>query len=246
MQPSRFSALRCWILVLTFAVVACSSGRADDRKVLFDGLEKLARQGNAEAQYHLGMMFNNGIGTPQDPKQAFEWFEKAARAGDPLGSYKVGCYFAGQFGGVVPVDADKALHHKLVAAQAGYSLAQHDVGVAFLERNEFERAVKWWEAAARQGYAVALHNLSFVYKEGKMVPGDSVRAYAYFKIGQLLAVGHMRDEAQAALDRLKNTMSASEVERAEQIVSGWKPEPTLLTRRASAGLEDAKRLVQGK
>jgi uncharacterized protein len=238
--------VRSVILVLTFAVGACTSGRADDSKVLFEGLAKLARQGNAEAQYHLGMMFNNGIGTSQDPKQAFEWFEKAARSGDPLGSYKVGCYFDGQFKGDVPVDPDKALHHKLVAAQAGYVLAQHDVGVAFLERNEFERAVKWWEAAARQGYPVALQNLSFAYKEGKMVPADNVRAYAYFKIGQLLAVGHMRPEAQSALDKVKTAMSALEVERAEQMVSSWKSEPTLLTRRASAGLEEAKRLAQDK
>ena len=73
--------------LLTFSIPAS----ADDVD-LFNAMLALANKGDAEAQYHVGMMHNNGIGTPQDPRQAFEWFQKAAASSDPLGAYKLGCY----------------------------------------------------------------------------------------------------------------------------------------------------------
>ena len=78
----------------------------------------LADKGDAEAQYHVGMMYNNGIGTKQNPKQAFEWFEKSAASNDPLGAYKLGCYYAGQFAGVVTIDQSEALKYKLGARRS--------------------------------------------------------------------------------------------------------------------------------
>jgi TPR repeat protein len=63
----------------------------------FNAMVALANKGVAEAQYHAGMMYNNGIGTQKDPKQAFEWFQRSAASNDPLGAYKLGCYYAGQF-----------------------------------------------------------------------------------------------------------------------------------------------------
>ncbi len=72
--------------LLTYAMPAHASD-ADT----FNAMVALANKGNAEAQYHVGMMYNNGIGTQQDTKQAFEWFQKATAANDPLGAYKLGC-----------------------------------------------------------------------------------------------------------------------------------------------------------
>src|SRR5262245_20693562 len=37
----------------------------------FNAMVALANKGDAEAQYHVGMMHNNGIGTRQDLRQAF-------------------------------------------------------------------------------------------------------------------------------------------------------------------------------
>ena len=50
----------------------------------FSAMVALANKGDAEAQYHVGMMHNNGIGTQQDPRQAFGWFQKSAASNDPL------------------------------------------------------------------------------------------------------------------------------------------------------------------
>ena len=137
--------LRAALPFVAFVLVACGAPSDTD---LFQKLSALAEKGSAAAQYNLGMLYNNGIGTAQDTHRAFEWFEKSAAGGDPLGSYKVGCYYAGQFPGVVPIDYEKALEANLVAAKAGYFRAQQEIAGMYASKDNFQEAVKWWTAAA--------------------------------------------------------------------------------------------------
>lgn len=41
-----------------------------------------AKQGDAEAQLNLGVMYEKGLGLTQDYIKAFEWISKAANQGD--------------------------------------------------------------------------------------------------------------------------------------------------------------------
>ncbi len=43
----------------------------------------LAEQGNAKAQYNLGVMYGNGVGVPQDEAQAYMWFKLASSTFPP-------------------------------------------------------------------------------------------------------------------------------------------------------------------
>ena len=45
----------------------------------------LADQGDAQAQFNLGLMYANGRGVPQDAAQALTWFRKAAAQGHATG-----------------------------------------------------------------------------------------------------------------------------------------------------------------
>ncbi|MBQ4491967.1 MAG: sel1 repeat family protein, partial [Deltaproteobacteria bacterium] len=47
--------------------------------------EKAAAQGNAKAQYNLGVMYHEGQGVRQDKQTAKEWFSKACNNGDQQG-----------------------------------------------------------------------------------------------------------------------------------------------------------------
>lgn len=47
-----------------------------------EALAVKANKGDADAQFHLGLMYGNGEGTPQDYKQAVKWYTKAANKGD--------------------------------------------------------------------------------------------------------------------------------------------------------------------
>ena len=68
-----------------FSMPANANDTANDTAT-FNAMVALANKGDAEAQYHVGMMYNNGIGTQRDLKQAFEWFQKSAASNDPLGA----------------------------------------------------------------------------------------------------------------------------------------------------------------
>ena len=219
--------------LLTFAMPA-HAGDAES----FKAMVVLANKGNAEAQYHVGMMHNNGIGTPQDPKQAFEWFQKATAGNDPLGAYKLGCYYAGQFPGVVPTDLIEALKYKLVAARAGYALAQHDVAILYDREGNQEEALKWWKAAGDQGNPGGLFGLSRAHSGGKGTPRDMSLSYAYFKLSKL-APGKKVNEMATILTK-------PELTKAEKLVSEWKPQPTALTLKAKRGFEAAEEYLKSK
>jgi len=240
-MATKFNLFALLVSFVTLGTGACSA--ASDTS-LFQKLSAKAEQGSAPAQYNLGMLYNNGIGTTQDAHRAFEWFEKAATAGDPLASYKVGCYYAGQFSGVVPVDHAKALAAKLVAAKAGYFRAQYEVGNAYGSTGEFQEAIKWWSAAAAQGDIGSLVSLSEAYRKGFGVQKDSGKALELMLIVGRLVQKDQRDAARAAIDALKKEVTPEGVAKAERAAAAWIPKLTELTIRANLGIREAQQLVR--
>ena len=202
----------------------------------FKAMVALANKGDAEAQYHVGMMHNNGIGTQKDPKQAFEWFKKSTASGDPLGAYKLGCYYDGQFAGVVTTDSNEALKYKLISAKAGYALAQNDVAVLYLRQGNPEEALKWFKMAGDQGNPSALYSLSMSYSAGKGAPRDLSLSYAYFKLSGRAPKKNVNEMAAM--------LSKPELEKAEKLVSEWRPQPTALTLKAKRGVSAAEELLK--
>ena len=62
----------------------------------------LANEGNAEAQYILGMMYRAGRGVPRDNQEAKKWYQQAAEQGHPLAQFYLGWMYAR--GKAVPQD----------------------------------------------------------------------------------------------------------------------------------------------
>ena len=75
-----------------------------------------ADQGNASAQYRLGLMYYNGRGVPQDYAEAAKWFRLAADQGYAYARYSLGVmYEHGQ--GVPQDDVQAHMWFNLAAAQ---------------------------------------------------------------------------------------------------------------------------------
>ena len=225
------------LLAVTAAAIAVPA--CGEAPTLAARLEALADAGNAEARYHLGMLYNNGIGVAQDNGRALALFQAAAAAGDPLAAYKVGCYHAGQFGVVAP-DEGQALHYKLIAAEAGYSLAQLDVANLYTGREDYAHALPWYEVAARQGEAQALYNLAVFYKDGLGVARAPARTYAFFRLAHLHGRGSISPGAQRSLDEMWAGLNTGERAEAERIGATWVIGPSPLTRRAGEGQSRAE------
>ncbi|MEP6880280.1 MAG: caspase family protein, partial [Nitrosospira sp.] len=51
------------------------------KSLKFEETSRKAEQGNADAQYNLGVIYRNGKGVPQDDAKAVEWYRKAAAQG---------------------------------------------------------------------------------------------------------------------------------------------------------------------
>ena len=54
----------------------------------------LAKQGDADAQFNLGLMYSTGQGVPQDDKTAVKWFTLAAKQGGASAQGNLGAMYA--------------------------------------------------------------------------------------------------------------------------------------------------------
>lgn len=235
--------MRYLLAVILLFLGACVSNTNND-KYLFTELTSLANNGNPEAQYHLGMFYNNGMGTQKDTAKAFELFEKSASSGDPLGNYKLGCYYSGQGKNIVEKDIKKALEYKLVAAKAGYALAQHDVASMYYQNKEIDNAIMWWKKSADQGYPDSIRSLFTIYHEGKVVQKDIISAYMYLKIIERNTGQKHQSEIQKKLIEIESELSQTQLEQAQNLLKNWSAKQTDLTIKAMAGREETKRLVE--
>jgi uncharacterized protein len=217
---------------------------ADDAAVTVK-LEQLAQGGNAEAAYHAGMAYLRGInGVEKDPAKAFEYFRKSAEGGDPLGAYQLGAFYEGDGGGLVTADPELALKHKLVAAQAGYSLAQHDVAKLYYEKDQTDEAVKWLTASAKQGYKESLQALASLYSgEGKL-PKNMGKSYAYLLLMQGGSLDKSDGKARQVLQELSAKLTPAEKSEANKTIAGWAFKPSILTLHALAGQKSARALIE--
>jgi TPR repeat protein len=83
--------------LLTALVIIVSLGMAGSVCAQdFQKQKALAEQGNATAQYNLGVMYDKGQGVVQDYKEAGKWYLKAAEQGLAEAQFNLGAaYFKG-------------------------------------------------------------------------------------------------------------------------------------------------------
>ena len=120
-----------------------------------------ADEGDADAQFLVGLRCCAVEGEGQDFVQAAQWYRKAAEQNHPVAQFNLGVMFArGQ--GVIQDDAT-AVMWTLRAANAGDAGAQHSLGTRChrasinnslpTEATESRiEAYKWFHLAAEQGY----------------------------------------------------------------------------------------------
>jgi hypothetical protein len=80
-------------------------------------LRKLADQGDAEAQFQMGVRYHNGEDVPQDDTQAMQWFLRSAEQGYVDAQSHLGAYYWAGRG--VPEDLSKAYFWSAIALAEG-------------------------------------------------------------------------------------------------------------------------------
>ena len=113
-------------------------------------LRPLAKQGDANAQYKLGFMYDKGLGVPLDYARAGEWYLKAPEQGDADAQYNLGVMY--DHGRGVPQDDAEAVGWYRKAAEQGYAKAQFNLGNMYITGLgvplDYAQAHMWYNLAA--------------------------------------------------------------------------------------------------
>lgn len=81
-MSARFISYILFLCLLLVIVPAGAAGLDDADARLFQVQLSLAEKGDTSAQYYLGEMHEQGLGTEQNIAEAFKWYAKAAEQGD--------------------------------------------------------------------------------------------------------------------------------------------------------------------
>lgn len=131
---------------------------------LFDFQMKLAKKGNAEAQFKVGEMYETGFGVKEDKTEARNWITKASDQGHETAGFKL-LYWDIEKNGVN--DSNKAKFEALKAqANDGNAQAQFYIGKMYSRgvgvKRSSNKAISWLNKAALVGVLEAEREVSLV------------------------------------------------------------------------------------
>ena len=235
--------IRAWItaVVLSLGLAAPSAAgsfedglaayRRGDYATAMRLWRSLADQGNADAQSHLGFMYQNGHGVPQDDAAAASWYRKAADQGNASAQVNLGFFYDEGRGGLQKDDREATRLYKLAADQ-GNADGQNNLGVNYRDglggvSKDDREAARLFKLAAVQGNANAQVNLGLMYAAGWGVQQDYVAARMWF---DLAAAGGLR---KALTSREAAKMTPEQIAEADQRFAEWLLETFGLEKRAA-------------
>lgn len=157
-------------------------------------LSKIAKplsQVIAEAYFHFGRFYEDGIGVLKDDLKAIEFYEKSGTAsslynlgvyfedidlkksisyyerssalGDADATYNLGIIYETKLN-----DESKSIEYYEKAALEGSADANYNLGVYYDKLNNHEKAKSYYNEAVNLGSADAMYNLALMYEEGQL------------------------------------------------------------------------------
>lgn len=201
LHPNRMAAyLFALAIFFPFAIRSAQTSP----KALAELHEK-AGQGDAKAQYKLGLHYHDEADGPfripedvkKDLAEAVKWWHKSALQGHAQAQCSLGsCYSQGR--GVKQNDAEALKWCRLAAAQ-GDAEAQHCIASMYefgagVKRDKVE-ALKWRRLAAAQHHPVAQYEFGVMYQFGEGAKKDIAKAVEWYE----LAAMQDHESAQGAL-----------------------------------------------
>jgi SH3-like domain-containing protein len=172
-----------WIIILTTALLLLVSGNViaesnaynqaldaynnNDYETALPIWRRLADEGNADAQYALGVAYLKGEGVSRDLNESMKWFEQAGNSGNVQAMFNLGAaYWEGK--GTRQSYAE-AVEWWEKSAAAGQSAAQYNLGLAYYlgkgAEQDLDQALKWIRQSAENGHNGAQEVLSVIEKE---------------------------------------------------------------------------------
>ena len=162
----------------------------------------LAQQGDAKAQYNVGLMYALGKGERPSKTEAMRWYEKAARLGNAKAQYNLARRYHAKADTGIQSAYEKAKYWYEKAVENNITKAYNNLAALDAKQGQGEadkeKIMNLLQEGAKKGDSTAWLNLARIYAWGDGVTNDKLKAYELFKA----ALKNGRSEASGYLDRL--------------------------------------------
>ena len=142
-----------------------------------------AEQGDADSQYWLGWLYDQGQGISQNFYEAAKWYRKAAEQGEAFAQNNLGTLY--YRGNGVAQDYREAAKWFNKSAEQSNSYAQNWLGILYERghgvKQDFKRAVELYRKSAEQGDEYGQYDLGLMYENGKGVKQDYNKAIEWYR-----------------------------------------------------------------
>ena len=184
-------------------------------------MQRLAEEGDAQAQLELARMYDGGIGVPEDQTEAVRWYRQAAEHGLARAQFNLALKYDNGVG--VPRNQSEAVRWYQRAARQGYANAQFNLAVMYDTGDGVQpdpvQAVRWYLSAAAQGSPDAQNNVGLKYELGQAVTQDFALAHMWFN----LAASQGLTSGATNRERIARKMTPSQIEEAQRLAREWRP-----------------------
>ena len=217
-------------LGLILSLVGLISQGATSAQTPLAETQQSPEQGDAAAQYSLGLSYDYGLGVQQDDARAVLWYRIAADQGHAAAQYNLGVMYRSGQG--VPQDFTEAVAWFRQAADQGHGIARYKLGVMYINGEGvpqgFTEAVAWFRQAADEGDVAAQYNLGVMY--ARQATGliswlrrstDYVEAHMWFS----LAASHVSGPEQRLYaeirDETARELNPAQLAEAQKRAAEW-------------------------
>lgn len=152
---------------------ALAAFEREDYAAAFEVFSRLAKEGHAEAQNKLAVMYDDGLGVDSDDRTAVAWYLRAAEQDHPKAQANLGVMY--RLGTGVEKSFREAFRWTERAAEQGVARAQYNLGLLHFNgegvRRSYTKAYMWFALAARQdneGARDALESLNLSMSRSKI------------------------------------------------------------------------------
>lgn len=148
----------------------------------FSTLTPVAKSGLANAQYLLGVMYQQGKGVEKNYKRAAKWYQLAADQKLPAAQNHLGYLY--HYGKGVPQNLRKAVKFYKLSATQNDNLAFHNLGIVYENGHgvsqDYEKAIKYYKIAAKSGFAESQNEVGLMFLAGLGVSQNFEKAVYWF------------------------------------------------------------------
>jgi localization factor PodJL len=168
-------------------------------------LRTAALQGDAAAEFEVGVRYAEGKGVTVNYDEAAKWYDRAAQAGIVPAMFRLGTLHEKGLG--VSKDVAAARRYYMQAAERGNAKAMHNLAVLDADGGgkgaDYTSAAQWFRKAAERGVADSQFNLGILCARGIGIEQNLAESYKWFSLAAAqgdVDSGRKRDEVAKRLD----------------------------------------------